>query len=258
MKKKFLKIFWKIQTMTDSVRMEPTSYDYVTKDVCKKWSSDGKSDILGQFVDLQKNQGKGEIGKNSPLLKARTIVHELIWRCLGQLRVQSILLPCDALKSPTISPSNINLWTHWTVHFNGRHFSVAIPSSWTISRSSISFHWCNISCRCWMLIGGKWWSQSTLGKSYRIRFGVIIGLSRLRARVRAHRTDKNNRNKFKKWALDEVFKSEWTWKLVHWKKLESFKIKNSFNNVIFEQKLDYFINNKNSIYCEKKLKVIPN
>ena len=70
--------------------MEPTSYDYVTKDVCKKWSSDGKSDILGQFVDLQKNQGKGEIGKNSPLLKARTIVHELIWRCLGQLRVQSI------------------------------------------------------------------------------------------------------------------------------------------------------------------------
>ena len=93
--------------MTDSVRMEPTSYDYVTKDVCKKWSSDGKSDILGQFVDLQKNQGKGEIGKNSPLLKARTIVHELIWRCLGQLRVQSILLPCDTLKSLTISPSDI-------------------------------------------------------------------------------------------------------------------------------------------------------
>ena len=87
----FWKIFsiWKIQTMTDSVRMEPTSYDYVTKDVCKKWSSDGKSDILGQFVDLQKNQGKGEVGKNSPLLKARTIVHELIWRCLGQFRVQS-------------------------------------------------------------------------------------------------------------------------------------------------------------------------
>jgi len=84
--------------MTDSVRMEPTSYDYVTKDVCKKWSSDGKSDILGQFVDLQKNQGKGEVGKNSPLLKARTIVHELIWRCLGQFWVQSNKLPSNGTR----------------------------------------------------------------------------------------------------------------------------------------------------------------
>ena len=43
--------------------MKPTSSDYVTKDVCKKWSFDGKSDILGQFVDLQKNQGKGKLEK---------------------------------------------------------------------------------------------------------------------------------------------------------------------------------------------------
>ena len=108
----FLEIFWtwKIQTMTDSVRMEPTSYDYVTKDVCKKWSSDGKSDILGQFVDLQKNQGKGEVGKNSPLLKARTIVHELIWRCLGQLWVQSDMLPTLVRWSKILSSNQMKLY----------------------------------------------------------------------------------------------------------------------------------------------------
>ena len=111
--------------MTDSVRMEPTSYDYVTKDVCKKWSSDGKSDILGQFVDLQKNQGKGEVGKNSPLLKARTIVHELIWRCLGQLWVQSNKLPSNGKQVSIVSPSHLRM-----IEPMGQYISTDDISQW--------------------------------------------------------------------------------------------------------------------------------
>ena len=50
-----------------------------------KWPTEGRSDILSQFLELQSNTIKSSTGtKQCPLLRSRTIVHELVWRCLGQ------------------------------------------------------------------------------------------------------------------------------------------------------------------------------
>ena len=51
--------------------MEPLSYEFVTKEVCKKWSDSGKADLATKFIQAD-------------LLNQRTILHELVWRCLGQ------------------------------------------------------------------------------------------------------------------------------------------------------------------------------
>ena len=35
--------------MSENARMEPLSYDYVTKDICKKWTDSGRADLASRF-----------------------------------------------------------------------------------------------------------------------------------------------------------------------------------------------------------------
>ena len=39
--------------MTENARMEPLSYEFVTKEVCKKWSDSGKADLASKFVQAR-------------------------------------------------------------------------------------------------------------------------------------------------------------------------------------------------------------
>jgi THO complex subunit 2 len=63
-----------------SVKMDPTSYNFLTKEVCKSWPSSGRAEVLKQFNDSYR-ASKKDISNGYQL---RKIMHELLWRYLGE------------------------------------------------------------------------------------------------------------------------------------------------------------------------------
>jgi len=60
--------------------MDPTSYNFLTKEVCKSWPSSGRAEVLKQFNDSYR-ASKKDISNGYQL---RKIMHELLWRYLGE------------------------------------------------------------------------------------------------------------------------------------------------------------------------------